>query len=459
MKRLALLVSLVMVACGPSAGSDDDDDDNTGGIDAAPGLPDAYTGPVGTISGTVWAPGNAPGMVPAGQEIPIFDALVYLSFAPPPQIPQETHCEQCVDPPGKAIFSDHQGNFTIPNVVPNTYWLVIQKGQFRIEQQLLVGENAVITLPPEGTTLPSTHDPANGRWVPRIAIAAGNYDHLEDILGKMGLGEVDGSGRYVANSAAGNIDVYSNGNGDLDGVALGTLTNLWSSGAYLDYHIIFIPCASNSNTAALSNGSGTLEAIQDFVRKGGKLYVTDWSGEWNDNVFPAQIMLEGSSNDTPASAYTAGPPQSWNTGQFGSADGSLYESENAEAIDDDLFAWLNGQSGPTALSASISTYDASNFVVEGNWNTITALTDVTIGEDDKGFPVVDEPKAWVIGGHGTSLPKQPLTVSHEPVGCGRVLFSTYHTTNDIHVGLVPQERVLLYLIMEIGVCKSGPIID
>jgi len=52
------------------------------------------------------------------------------------------------------------------------------------------------------------------------------------------------------------------------------------------------------------------------------------------------------------------------------------------------------------------------------------------------------------------LPKRPMTVTYEPVGCGRVLFSTYHTTDSVHVGLVPQERVLLYLIMEIGVCRD-----
>jgi hypothetical protein len=191
--------------------------------------------------------------------------------------------------------------------------------------------------------------------------------------------------------------------------------------------------------------------------------VTDWSGEWNDNVFPAQITLMDSGTDTPASAYDPAS-DSWNTGLFGDADGSSYTSDNAEAQDPDLFAWLDGQVGPTASASGTidtpSTFDASNFVVEGNWNTISELTSVQIGVDDEGFPVIDEPKAFVIGGKSFEpTPKRPLTVTHEPVGCGRVLFSTYHTTDDTHVGLVPQERVLLYLIMEIGVCTEGPIIE
>jgi hypothetical protein len=51
-----------------------------------------------------------------------------------------------------------------------------------------------------------------------------------------------------------------------------------------------------------------------------------------------------------------------------------------------------------------------------------------------------------------------LTVTYEPAGCGRVLYSTYHTTANTPPGLAPQERILVYLIMEIGVCKDGPII-
>jgi hypothetical protein len=52
----------------------------------------------------------------------------------------------------------------------------------------------------------------------------------------------------------------------------------------------------------------------------------------------------------------------------------------------------------------------------------------------------------------------PLTVTFEPNGCGRVMYSTYHTADLSHPGLLPQERVLLYLILQIGECKSGPVI-
>ena len=49
-----------------------------------------------------------------------------------------------------------------------------------------------------------------------------------------------------------------------------------------------------------------LRNIRDYVAAGGNLYVTDWSGEWHDNVFPEQIRLGGgigglfNTTDTPA---------------------------------------------------------------------------------------------------------------------------------------------------------------
>src|SRR5690606_7660251 len=102
-------------------------------------------------------------------------------------------------------------------------------------------------------------------------------------------------------------------------------------------------------------------------------------------------------------------------------------------------------------------YDASLMTVVGNWNTITNTPPVMVGTDDEGLPLVDTARAFVIGSNGNG-PKLPLTVTYEPAGCGRVLFSTYHTTDTPHAGLAPQERILVYLIMEIGVCKAGPIL-
>ena len=457
--RQSALVFATMVHAGlaPSCGVIEPPGDTTSAADASPDPVDAYAGPVSSLSGTVWAPGQAPGQVPAGHEIPVFDALISLSRDRLAPIPQQAYCERCTDPIGSHVFSDHQGHFVIDDLLPGAYWLTVQKGQFRSERQIVVEAGAMQVAPASTTTLPSRHAPQSGDWIPRIALALGSFDHLEDILGKMQLGAVDETGRFVPSSAIGAMDVYTNGT-SFEGTTAGSLDDLVGNRQQLlQYHILFIPCADESNTHAL-NDQQNLRNIREFVDAGGKLYVTDWSGEWQDNVFPAQITL-GGGVDTPASAYDA-DTNSWNTGLFGSADGSSYDSTNAEIVDDDLHLWLATQSGPIVEDyQATENYDPGHFTVEGNWNQIEALDEVYLGVNDEGMAVYDVPKTYIVGGANNNLPKWPLTVTYEPTGCGRVLYSTYHTTNNTHNGLVPQERVLLYLIMEIGVCQSGPYIE
>ena len=63
------------------------------------------------------------------------------------------------------------------------------------------------------------------------------------------------------------------------------------------------------------------------------------------------------------------------------------------------------------------------------------------------------PKVWV------EAAGSPVTTSFQH-GCGRVLYSTYHTqpTNETNGALEPQALALLYLILEVGVCLDPVII-
>ena len=65
---------------------------------------------------------------------------------------------------------------------------------------------------------------------------------------------------------------------------------------------------------------------------------------------------------------------------------------------------------------------------------------------------------WVSAGLGTS-PEVPLTVTFE-AGCGRVLFTSYHThrgnDGEEDRGLNAQEMILGYLAFEMGTCIQEP---
>src|SRR5690349_18562148 len=129
-------------ACGPSGRPSDD----TGG-------PDAPSDTMATISGKVWAPKQAPGQVPPGEEIPIAGALVYITNQPVAPIPDHVYCEQCVPTPDGGVLTGPDGSFTL-TVVPGNYTMIIQKGQYRIDQPIALSAGTQ-ALPPAMTTLPS----------------------------------------------------------------------------------------------------------------------------------------------------------------------------------------------------------------------------------------------------------------------------------------------------------------
>ena len=89
MRKLIVMLVLAIASCGPGSR-------NPGmgsGSGSGSGNPDCPT--CATVSGRVWAPKWAPGDVPAGQEIPIFGAMVYVSSTKPDPIPQKVYCEGC----------------------------------------------------------------------------------------------------------------------------------------------------------------------------------------------------------------------------------------------------------------------------------------------------------------------------------------------------------------------------
>jgi hypothetical protein len=139
---------------------------------------------------------------------------------------------------------------------------------------------------------------------------------------------------------------------------------------------------------------------------------------------------------------------------------------HARASDPVLSDWLDGQKAPLVVPTGGEEDDfpsmyaegvinAQDFVIEQNWTLIRETPTVTIGTDMNGMPVTNTAKTWISGDYMGAY--YPHAVTFEP-SCGRVLYSTYHTAQKTHEWLVPQERVLLHLIMELGVCNAGPII-
>ncbi len=432
-------LALLVLACGPKKRGEDDDDDD--GVDAAPSG--------ATLSGRVWAPNHGPGQTPPGQEIPIAGALVYVSTVQPDPIPDHVYCEPCVATPEGGVLTGPDGSFTL-ETAPGSYWLIIQKGQYRLDQMVTLSRG-LLPLPSSQTTMPSQWNPAAGMYMPRVAMAQGTNDNVEDILAKLGMGTLSGDafGGPIGENGATEIQIYQ-----YSGVAADSVDFLLRNiDEMRKYHIIFFPCAvSMSGIDAQLSDQLVLANIRRYVQEGGKLYVTDWSGELADRAFPHQIELGDSGAD---SEGTYDPVALTGTlTATGDADGFFYDLPDGKAIDQGLHDWLGLQTGPSE-NGTVGMYNADLFEVTDLWNWVKKLNPVQIGVDDQAQPVYDTPKAWVTGTGDGGV--KPIAVTYQPTGCGKVLYTAFQTANTEHMGMFPQERVLLYLIMEIQTCSDNPI--
>lgn len=428
----ALLVGCRLSGSGTNNNGPDLYNNNNQDGDGSTG-PDAATGPVVYLQGTVLGPGG---------DFPVSGALVAAYPIPPDPIPSVVYCEPCAEPGVAHAFSEPDGTFELAVTAGGHYYLVTQKGQFRrVREYDAPPGGGTFLLDQETTTLPSRTDAAMGDTIPNIALATGSYDDMEDIFGKVDMGQVDASGAFIWGSENGIFDAYYNGG---ESVPQNFETLLADLTAMKNYHIIFAPCSSNNPAI---EDPVIQQNIRDYVWDGGKWYIADWSYEFVEFVWPEFLEFTGDSGS--ACDQTS----------LGSCDHGPSFDSDGHAVDPDLKAWLE----------AMGIFDNDLALLE-NWDTIGSIAASFVGYDPEhgtgpNGELYLEPKVWVEGpipwNMGMSTEDHPLTLSW-PYNCGRVLFTTYHSVGEMsgpHVGLLPQEMILFYLVMEIGLCQDDVIVE
>lgn len=385
----ALAMAAIVAACSSSSSRttfEQEDPNAQKPSDQPPALGNgtrAQTNEV-TLTGTVFAPNGS---------LPISNALVYITPDEPAAIPEGTYCDECVALPEDSFsVSGADGKFEWKTAVPTgDYFFVVQKGQFRRVRKITIDKSGDMAIKAEMTTLPGRRDVAKGDDVPKMAVLKGNsyYDKIDESLTKLGIEDVD---------------------------VLADRKLLENATELAKYHIVFVPCGEKDSPQVTNAKVKT--NIKDFVSKGGKFYVTDWSYEYVRQPFPGYVQWENE------------------TSTIGSATGGEWDAP-AQAADQGLGDWLT------------ATGDAS-FDVEGNWTDIKAVRTVQ-GPAPDGSPTSITPKVWVTAKKTGAAAPKPTTVSFE-YACGRVLFSTYHTEATFGGSLHAQEKALLYVLLEVGVC-------
>lgn len=432
------LVLLFTGACG-ATGDDDDGNGNGGGDGGCVGavcLNECPDGQMTTITGRVLAPNGID---------PIPSARVYVPIQVtdfPPSVTCEI-CKDIVDNALVATTTNVDGTFTlgpIPTVAGQAageqIQLVSQKGRFRKVVSYTVntpcGANTVTET---DTQLPGAN--AGQDRVPNIAVVTGNYDQMECVLLNMGL---ETQSVHIFDG----LEDPSFGLGGTPN-AEGNFSDLLSNPAKMkEYNIIFVNCSANQYEGMLSDAA-VRSNIENYVNSGGRLYVTDWSYDYLEQIgsFAGYIDF--------------GPGMSDN----------LPEPKNQAAI---------GQGGITT-EALIHDNEMADWL-----RAVEAVTGEEIISDDGRVHIEHFLPAWVmqlsvlvddnvtlwlsgeVSGSGIS-DTLPLTTTFDYNDCGRVLYSSYHTLGRDLAGLSspypqycdstelsPQERVLMYLILHVADC-------
>jgi hypothetical protein len=452
---------------GPGTSSSGDELDtgpilDLGDASEAGGDPCKGTGSA-TLTGTVYAP---------NMELPISDALVWASKDPPPPVPNTVYCNECVELECMAPYerTNADGSFEL-ELDPGSWYVNVQKGQFRRVVEIEV-EDGTTALAAEITSLPDHNDPGAGLSVPKIAVAWGAFDRLEDALAKLGLG--DTTLDMMAESevlilGTEQFDIWDNGDcsnypdsdcwGDPE-TKLGTLEQLLGNYVLLEqYHILFLPC-SNDKFLSLMEDPAIVENLREWVASGGKLYVADWSNEFLEYAFNGyQDFWRRMDTSMPDSLPSWANDPSTDLGSYDAV---------GTVLDPDLQAWLAAlPPGLQDINPQNPSADEPYPVIDSLpmlptvnlWSGVKAVYPVLV-DDGEGGEVDVGHKVWIEGpgssywGVPPAEEQHPLTITGE-YGCGKIMFTAYHTAeNGNYIGLTPQELVLMYLILDIGVCQE-----
>lgn len=387
---------------------------DVGGADLGDDTEGCSVSPDATLTGTVYAP---------NLQLPISGALVYVTSGPVEPPPDAVYCAECVklDCNTPSTFTGPDGSFTLPAVSGPDQKLVVQKGQFLrvVDLSIVPGATAV---PAQQTHLPGRWDPFAGMWIPRIAVYDTEPDKVKNVLAKFGLGQVDGSGALVSGTEKFTL------------ISDDSPTFLENLAEMNKYHIIFVPCATTKYwPGAPFVPASRLDNVRAYVAAGGKWYATDHSNEYIEQPFPDYQEFHAPAMPDIQPAYNS--------------DGTV--------VDPDLLAWL--QALPPALKDIGGGYPSLNnlpgITTRLNYSGIDVISPVLVKDMD-GMDVDVGHHTWVEGPCGSCSNPQmarPMAVTGQ-YGCGRMMYSTFENSSDNHPGLSPQELVLLYMILEIGVC-------
>ncbi len=300
--------------------------------------------------------------------------------------------------------TDVDGHFELLSLDPDDNITVrATKDGFAFSWNVRAGENGGPlrdrTIMPDGINLTTGVGcqpllPDDGR---RYLVVEGIYDRIEDAL--------------VRNGIQPEIEPFPTG--------LGWANDLFANTERLStYDVIFVNCGAEDSEFATPGGlsAAAKNGLRRYIEQGGSLYVSDWSYELVEQVFPEKIDFFGS--DT----------------VFDAAQQAVGGTYDTRVLDADLEDFLELSNFDISFS-----FQAGSIISQVGPGVTTFLeADMNYSHDG----VVD------------TLENTPVTVSFA-VGLGKVIFTSFHQENDpgnedfVDVLNGPEDDVLQYLIFSL----------
>ncbi len=271
-------------------------------------------------------------------------------------------------------------------------------------------------------------DPAAG--AARFAVVQGLFDRMEDILAKMGMGQLD-------------MTTYQLVPGSETFALLADMTPLFMDADadgkpdIYQFDVVFINCGQISEIEILANATYR-QVLADYVTQGGVLYVTDQAYDFVEQVFPDYIDFLGED------AVPANTPEGLNQAQLGF--GNINVTANVgNSLLSQWLATVTCTDGPCVNpdgTVAIAGFLSAWTVFNGSHAAQSANVTSWVNGPVSWFNILDPTSPNTQG-------DKPLTVTLK-IGNGKVLFSSYHTDELLpSAGFHPQERILQYLVFEL----------
>jgi hypothetical protein len=430
------------------------------------------------LTGRVVSPGRTDN--DTGNQIGVPNAIVYIlrgtdaSVLPAMSagIPTGgTSCDRCEDQDLGPVLvggvTDSNGNYTLEGNVPvdQEIVLVVKAGKFRRASKIRLAASAACTT----TNLPATVPAGNPTRLPRgsgddglainlphVAVSTGQIDAMECVLEKLGISHAEFGNPGADGTATPSIHLYRGGDSASPAGARIDTNTPHASALYTDlarlqrYDMVVADCEGPGWDDDFSERTASGANVREYVNRGGRLFASHLSFSWlHQNGSAAydalQPLLTGLG---PAATFSATANLGSDSGTGKIALGRPLASPRIDAF----AAWMSNE--------GISSAPNHTFTVNQPRDQVTGL-----GAAAEEF----------VYRSGDSDPTQQFSFNTPysaptAAACGRVAYSGFHVsggsgTSPFQSSTFPghcagdlnaQEKVLLYMLFDLGACVGAP---